>query len=302
MKIARHKYVGLQKRKARAGYMFILPFIIGFLVFMVKPLFQSLYMSFCTVELGAGSFKQTFNGLTNYRFAFMVDPEYNRLVVEEISRMMVYSLAIIVFSFFVALILNQKFHGRAFVRAIFFLPVILSSGVILGLEENNQLMAAIAQTIEQGTSGISITAALESILRTAGVGTRAYETLFEVIDNIYDVAIASGIQIIIFLSGLQSVSSNMYEAADIEGCTKWESLWKITFPMVSSLFLVNWIYTVVDFCMRSDNSVIKKIQTVMIDQQQYGNASAMSWIYFVIVLAFVGVTSMLISKRVYYYD
>ena len=232
MKIARHKYVGLQKRKARAGYMFILPFIIGFLVFMVKPLFQSLYMSFCTVELGAGSFKQTFNGLTNYRFAFMVDPEYNRLVVEEISRMMVYSLAIIVFSFFVALILNQKFHGRAFVRAIFFLPVILSSGVILGLEENNQLMAAIAQTIEQGTSGISITAALESILRTAGVGTRAYETLFEVIDNIYDVAIASGIQIIIFLSGLQSVSSNMYEAADIEGCTKWESLWKITFPMI----------------------------------------------------------------------
>ena len=302
MKIARHKYVGLQKRKARAGYMFILPFIIGFLVFMVKPLFQSLHMSFCTVELGAGSFKQTFNGLTNYRFAFMVDPEYNRLVVEEISRMMVYSLAIIVFSFFVALILNQKFHGRAFVRAIFFLPVILSSGVILGLEENNQLMAAIAQTIEQGTSGISITAALESILRTAGVGTRAYETLFEVIDNIYDVAIASGIQIIIFLSGLQSVSSNMYEAADIEGCTKWESLWKITFPMVSSLFLVNWIYTVVDFCMRSDNGVIKKIQTVMIDQQQYGNASAMSWIYFVIVLAFVGVTSMLISKRVYYYD
>ena len=180
--------------------------------------------------------------------------------------------------------------------------MILSSGVILGLEENNQLMAAIAQTIEQGTSGISITAALESILRTAGVGTRAYETLFEVIDNIYDVAIASGIQIIIFLSGLQSVSSNMYEAADIEGCTKWESLWKITFPMVSSLFLVNWIYTVVDFCMRSDNGVIKKIQTVMIDQQQYGNASAMSWIYFVIVLAFVGVTSMLISKRVYYYD
>ncbi len=302
MKPKRHKYVGLQKRKAKAGYMFIMPFIIGFLVFMVKPFFQSLYMSFCNVELGAGTFRQTFNGITNYRFAFMVDPEYNRLVVEEISRMMVYSLAIIVFSFFVSLILNQTFHGRAFVRAVFFLPVILSSGVILGLEENNQLMASLAQTIENTTQGVSITAALENILRTAGVGVRAYETLFEVIDNIYDVAIASGIQIIIFLSGLQNISSNMYEAADIEGCTKWESLWKITFPMISSLFLVNWIYTVVDFCMRSDNGVIKKIQTVMIDQQQYGNASAMSWIYFVIVLAFVGLTSFLISKRVYYYD
>ena len=207
--------------------------------------------------------------------------------------MIVYSLAIIVFSFFVALILNQKFHGRALVRAIFFLPVILSSGVIIGLEENNQLMAQLAQTIEGSTGDVSITAALESILRTAGVGVRAYEKVFEVIDNIYDVALASG---------LQTISSSMYEAADIEGCTKWESLWKITFPMISSLFLVNWVYTVVDFCMRTDNEVIKKIQKVMIDQQQYGNASAMSWVYFLLVLAFVGVTSFFISKRVYYYE
>ena len=298
----RKKVVGLQKRKAKAGYAFIAPFVIGFLVFMVKPLWQSFYMSFCEVELGAGNFKQTWVGITNFIYAFRVDPEFTRLLVEELSRMIVYSLAIIVFSFFVALILNQKFKGRALVRAIFFLPVILSSGVIVGLESNNQLMAALAATIEQSTQGVSVTAALESILRTAGVGVRAYEKVFEVIDNIYDVAIASGIQIIIFLSGLQSISSSMYEAADIEGCTKWESLWKITFPMISSLFLVNWLYTVVDFCMRTDNQVIKKIQKVMVDQMQYGNASAMSWIYFVIILAFVGITSLVISKGVYYYD
>ena len=298
----RKKVVGLQKRKAKAGYAFIAPFLIGFLVFMVKPLWQSFYMSFCNVELGAGDFKQTWVGITNFIYAFRVDPEFTRLLVEELSRMIVYSLAIIVFSFFVALILNQKFKGRALVRAIFFLPVILSSGVILGLETNNQLMATLAAQIEETTSGVSITAALENILRTAGVGVKAFEKVFEVIDNIYDVAIASGIQIIIFLSGLQTISSSMYEAADIEGCTKWESLWKITFPMISSMFLVNWIYTVVDFCMRSDNEVIEKIQKVMIEQQQYGNASAMSWIYFILVLAFVGVTSFFISKRVYYYD
>ena len=298
----RKKVVGLQKRKAKAGYAFIAPFLIGFLVFMVEPLWQSFYMSFCEVELGAGDFKQTWVGITNFIYAFRVDPEFTRLLVEELSRMVVYSLAIIVFSFFVALILNQKFKGRALVRAIFFLPVILSSGVIVGLESNNQLMAALAATIEQSTQGVSVTAALESILRTAGVGVRAYEKVFEVIDNIYDVAIASGIQIIIFLSGLQSISTSMYEAADIEGCTKWESLWKITFPMISSLFLVNWLYTVVDFCMRTDNEVIKKIQKVMVDQMQYGSASAMSWIYFVIILAFVGITSLVISKGVYYYD
>ena len=241
-------------------------------------------------------------GINNYKQAFLVDPEFNRFLVEEISRMIIYSLAIIVFSFFVSLILNQTFKGRALVRAIFFLPVILSSGVILGLETDNQLMATLAQQIEVTTTGVSITDGLEQILTTAGVGTRALETLFEIIDNIYDVAIASGIQIIIFLSGLQTISSSMYEAADIEGCTKWESLWKITFPMISSLFLVNWIYTVIDFCMRSDNQVIEKIQKVMIDQLNYGTASAMSWVYFLIILAFVGITSGLISKGVYYYE
>ena len=126
--------------------------------------------------------------------------------------------------------------------------------------------------------------------------------MFEVIDNIYDVAISSGIQIIIFLSGLQTISASMYEAADIEGCTKWESLWKITFPMVSSLFLVNWIYTVVDFCMRSDNEVIEKITTYMNVNLNYGLASAMSWTYFVLVMAIIGVSSIIISKGVYYYD
>lgn len=216
--------------------------------------------------------------------------------------MAVYSLAIMVFSFFVSLILNQKFKGRALVRAIFFLPVILSSGVIIGLETDNALMASLEASIEQTTSGISVTAVLENILRTAGIGTRAYEEVFELIDNIYDVAVASGIQIIIFLSGLQTIPQSMYEAADIEGCTKWESLWKITFPMISSLFLVNWIYTIVDFCMRSDNEVIDKISEVMVQQINYGLGSAMAWVYFVIVMVIIGISSLIISKGVYYYE
>ena len=216
--------------------------------------------------------------------------------------MVIDSLAIMVFSFFVALILNQKFKGRALVRAIFFLPVILSSGVILGLETENSLISTMQVAIEENTSGVSITAAVEEILRTAGVGVRAFETVFEIIDNIYNIAISSGIQIIIFLSGLQTISTSMYEAADIEGCTKWESLWKITFPMISSMFLVNWVYTIIDFCMRSDNEVIEKITKVMVQQINYGFSSAMTWIYFLIVIAFVGISSLIISKGVYYYD
>lgn len=296
------KVSGLQKRKAVAGYLFILPFIVGFLAFMIKPLIQSLYMSFCEVVISAGGFAMNFNGLANYIRAFRVDPDFVRLLTEEISRMFYNSLAIMVFSFFVALILNQKFKGRALVRAVFFLPVILSSGVILGVETDNSLLSSVQAAIEDNTNGASITAAIQSILTVSGVGTRAFEKVFEIVDGIYDVAIASGIQIIIFLSGLQTISANMYEAAKIEGCTAWESLWKITFPMISSLLLVNWIYTIVDFCMRSDNAVMEKIQEQMIVQINYGFASAMSWVYFLIVIAIIGVTSLIISKGVYYYD
>lgn len=302
MKRQKNKLAGLQKRKAVSGYLFIAPFIIGFLLFMVRPFINSLYMSFCTVNLGAGQFDMAWSGISNYDYAFKVDPEYTKNLVEEIGRMSVYSLAIMVFSFFVALILNQKFKGRALVRAVFFLPVILSSGVMLGLETDNSLMKNLLATVESAGDQINITSAMQEVLRTAGVGVKAFEKVFEVINNIYDVAIASGIQIIIYLSGLQTISDSMYEAADIEGCTKWESLWKITFPMLSSLFLVNWIYTVIDFCMRSDNKVIKQIQTVMKTKLNYGLASAMSWVYFLIVIAIVGVTALIISRRVYYYE
>ena len=302
MKKQKRKTAGLQRRKAISGYLFILPFIIGFLVFMVKPLFQSLYMSFCTVEVSANGFRNLWSGLNNYIRAFTVDTEFNRLLVEEISRMCINSLAIMVFSFFVALILNQKLKGRALVRAIFFLPVILSSGVILGVEYNNSLLSSMQEMIADSGAGTSITGVIENILVTSGVGSGLFQTVFDIIDGIYDVAISSGIQIIIFLSGLQTISDSMYEAAAIEGCTSWESLWKITFPMISSLFLVNWIYTIIDFCMRSDNAVMEKISEQMITQINYGFASAMSWIYFAIVIVIIGVSSFIISRRVYYYD
>jgi ABC-type sugar transport system permease subunit len=299
----RSKYEGLQKRKAIAGYLFILPFIIGFLAFMVKPFFQSLYMSFCDVQIGPGGFTNVFWGLKNFVEAFTVDLTFTRLLTEELSRMLINVPAIIVFSFFAALLLNQEFKGRAFVRGIFFLPVILSSGVILGVEYDNPIMAEMRDVIEMnGGDAISITDTIKEILNTSGVGNRVFQVVFDIIDGIYDVVLASGIQIIIFLSGLQTISKSMYEAASIEGCTSWESLWKITFPMISPLLLVNLVYTIVDFCMRTDNQVIRKIQDIMLAKLSYGPASAMAWIYFGIVMAIIGLASFILSKVVYYYD
>ena len=180
------KVSGLEKRRAWTGVLCCSPFIIGFRLFMIKPMFQSFMMTFCEVQVGAGKFDLVFTGLTNLNTAFRVDPDFSRFLLEGFARMIVYSLAIMVFSFFVALVLNQEFHGRALVRAIFFLPVILSSGVILGLETNNSVIAMIQADISDSMQGVSITVVLEDILKTAGVGVRAYEQVFTLIDNIYE--------------------------------------------------------------------------------------------------------------------
>ncbi|NLC93235.1 MAG: sugar ABC transporter permease [Treponema sp.] len=299
--------IGLTKQRSVIGYIFILPFILGFLFFMVKPLGQSLKMALSDVALSITGFSITWNNFANFKRAFTVDPEFNRMLVESITTMIFRSLATIVFSFFVSLILNQKFKGRALVRSIFFMAVILSSGVLVGLEYNNSLMAELKATIEEAGNSNTITAVLEQILVSNtggvnGISGKVFKTLFEIIDSIYEVAMASGIQIIIFLSGLQNISPSMYEAADMEGCTSWESLWKITVPMVSPLLLVCWIYTIIDFFMKTDNQIMEKINDMMIIQLNYGYSSALAWIYFLVVMVLIGISSFIISKVVYNYD
>ncbi len=299
--------IGLTQRRAIYGYIFILPFILGFILFMVKPLFQSFRMSVSEVVISNQGFTLNWNNWANYIRALTIDPEFNRMVVNSVAQMFYRSLATIVFSFFVALLLNQKFKGRTLARSIFFLAVILSSGVLVGLEYSNTLMSQLKATIEEAGNSNTITDVLEQILVSNtggvnGISGRVFKILFEIIDSIYDVAMASGIQIIIFLSGLQNISPSMYEAAQMEGCTSWESLWKITVPMVSPLMLVCWIYTIVDFFMKTDNQIMTKINEQMVIQLNYGYSSALAWIYFIVCMLFIGLSSLIISKVVYNYD
>ncbi len=306
-KIFKKKQIGLMGHRALIGYAFISPFIIGFLFFMIKPLYQSLHMSLCNVELTPHGFTMELNKFGHYIRALTIDPEFNRMLTETIGTMFFQSLATIVFSFFVALLLNQKFKGRTMVRSIFFLCVILSSGVLVGLEYNNSLLSSLKDTIEESGRSNSITDILEKILVSNtggvnGISGRVFKKVFEIIDGIYEVAMASGIQIIIFLSGLQNISPSMYEAAQMEGCTSWESLWKVTVPMVSPLMLVCWIYTIVDFFMKTDNRIMSKINDQMIIYLNYGYSSALAWIYFIVVMLFIGLSSLIISKVVYNYD
>ena len=298
--------VGLMGRRAIYGYMFILPFIIGFIFFMVKPLGQSLKMALSDVTISTQGFELAYNQFANFKRAFLVDADFKRMLIEGIGNMIYRSIATVVFSFFVALILNQNFKGRTLARSIFFLAVILSSGVLVGLENNNSLMTQLKDTIEEAGNANSVTQVLERILVPAaqglgGIGAKTFEKVFQIIDSIYDIAMASGIQIIIFLSGLQNVSPSMYEAAQMEGCTAWESLCKITVPMVSPLLPVCWVYTIVDFFMKSDNEIMTKINDNVL-ALAYGFSSAMAWSYFIVCMILIGLSSLIISKVVYNYD
>ena len=298
--------IGLMGKRAVYGYLFILPFIIGFIFFMVKPLCQSFMMSMSDVTISTEGFSLSLNKFANFKRAFLIDAEFKQMLITGIGSMVVRSIATVVFSFFVALLLNQNFKGRTLARSIFFLAVILSSGVLVGLENNNALMSQLKDMIEEQGNANSITGVLEDILVNSstgfsGISSKTFRTVFEIIDSIYDVAMASGIQIIIFLSGLQNISPSMYEAAQMEGCTAWESMCKITIPMVSPLLPVCWVYTIVDFFMKTDNEVMSKISQTMYSLE-YGFSSAMAWSYFVVCMVLIGISSAIISKVVYNYD
>ena len=296
-------YHTIPARRARTGVLFILPFIIGFLAFMVKPLAVSLQMSFSRYIINTG--EMTYNGIYNYNYAFNTDPDFNKMLVDEISRMAINVIATLVMSFVIAVILNQKFKGRILCRIIFFLPVILSSGVLPGIETNSSSLNLLNSMSEAmgDSSGVNIAASIEDLLKVSGVGQGVFDVVFQMINSIYDIVMASGIQIIVFLSGLQSISPSLYEAADVEGCSAWESFWKITFPMVSPLLLVNCIYTIIDFFMKNDNRVIEKINDTMYGvRMDFGVASAMSWIYFGVALLFIGISSFIITRAVKSYE
>ena len=315
-------YRTMPARRARIGTLFILPFIIGFILFMVRPLFLSVEQSFSQINLQTGDLTPAASvpvtlviagrtifdfslPLGNYTYAFNTDPDFNRMLVDEIGRMAVNVIATMIMSFVIAVILNQKFKGRIVCRVIFFLPVILSSGVLPGIETSSYSLNMINNMSQAmgDSAGVNLSTALRELLSVSGVASSVFDVIFQMIDAIYDIVMASGIQIIVFLGGLQTISPSLYEAAEVEGCSAWESFWKITLPMVSPLLLVNCIYTIIDFFMKNDNQVIEHINEVMYGvRMDHGLAAAESWIYFGVAIAFIGISAFIISRAVKSYE
>lgn len=302
MSVKRRGHRTIRTRRAISGYLFISPFIIGFLAFMVAPMIQSFIMSFQSVSLSAQQgIVKTGVGWANYIYAFTIDPDFNQMLVDEVVRMVTHSLATMVLAFMIALLLNQKFKGRALARAIFFLPVILSSGVLVGIETDNSLIIGMKELITQ-SNNINFGNALFGLLSASGVGTPALEVVNNLITAVYDIVMASGIQIVVFLSGLQTIPRSMYEAAEMEGSSAWESFWMVTFPIISPLLIVNMIYTIIDFFMKTDNLIMEKIHEEMFINLKYGFSSALSWIYFAVAITMIAISAFIIRQGVKHYE
>lgn len=294
--------LSMRKKRAITGYLFILPFLIGFLFFVAGPLLTSLRMSFSKVSLDSTvGFSMQFTGLENYRRALTTDKDFNRLLWESVRSLLIDVPSIILFSLIIAVLLNRKFPGRGAVRAIFFMPVVLASGVVLGMEKSNLLLTGV-QELQKGASDTTITTALQKLLLGAMGQNSFVDVILSIIDHLYEIVISSSIQTVIFLSALQTINPSIYEAAEMEGCSQWECLWKITLPMVSPMILVNWIYTIIDRFVRADNEVMQKILDAMNVSLEYGFSSAMAWLYCIAMLALIGVSVLVISRMVYYYD
>lgn len=292
----------LTRKRAAMGYLFVLPFIIGLITFFLVPLVQSFIFSLNKLEVAEGGYNLIPMGFENYNRALRVHASYVRDLWESVRYMIANVPLIIIFSFFAANLLNQKFKGRSLARAIFFLPVIVTSGVMLVVDSGDLLQSSLGMTQTDGTEGAFRAVELARLLLQTRLSERFIDYIIGAVDAIYDIVSASGVQILVFLAGLQSISPSLFEASNIEGATGWENFWKITFPMVSPLILVNTVYTIIDLLTNSSNTVMELIRDTAFASQDYGMSSAMAWIYFAAILLIVGLVMWIVSKLVFYYD
>lgn len=298
-------HLNARSRSALWGYLFISPFIVGILTFFAVPFIRSIVFSVSELQLTEESYRLIPIGLENYRRALFVHPDYDRVLLESVMQMLTDLPLITIFSFFAASLLNQRFRGRLAARAIFFIPVVLASGVLLQLQTNDLLITTLLNAQSgidsaEADQGINLGRNLAMILETSRLDPRFVDYVINAVANINRTVNRCGVQILIFLAGLQSIPPSLFEASTMEGATGWENFWKITFPMVSPLILVNVVYSVIDIFVRYDNPMMILVRDVAFSQNDFGMSAAFSWLYFLAVLGILGVISGVFSRRVFY--
>ncbi|MGN0505044.1 MAG: carbohydrate ABC transporter permease [Lachnospiraceae bacterium] len=279
----------LARRDAIAGLLFVSPWIVGALLLLVYTMGTSFWYALNNIRITPLGKKFTFVGTGNFTQILMTDADFPTQLVEYMTSTIISVPVIVVFALIIAMLLNGKIKCKGFFRLIFFLPVIVVSGPVMGMLSEQG--AATISTIDTQ----AITNAISAFL-PKGVATAVSE-LFE---NMITILWYSGVQILIFLSALQKIDRSMYEAAEIDGGSGWECFWKITLPNVKPMILLNVIYTVVFISGNEQNAIINLIQRSMfsgIKEKGYGYASAMAWLYSLVVLVIVGLFALILTAR-----
>lgn len=299
VKSAKRK-LSYEKKKGLYGYGFIGLWLVGTLIFFIVPLVTSFWYSLNDVTIGEGEMLYDWVGLGNYDYVLTVDENYADYLSSTLLETLWKTPLILIFSLFIAVILNQKFKGRTFARAIFFLPVIIATGPVYKIINGDM-----GSTGNTGAGQFStmfstdLVGELMQFLGIYGLSDDMSTIIQTVADNIFGIVWSAGIQILLFLAALQNIPPSAKEAAQMEGATAWEYFWKITFPYVSPFILANLIFTVIDSFTSPTNQVMGRIQT-MKEDWFFGYASAMAWIYFGIVLLAIAIITFIVNKFIYY--
>lgn len=297
----------LDARKARQGYWFVAPFVLGIILIYLPILLDSIWFSFNKLDnsnIVDGQIVPVFKsvGLTYYKSALQ-NSGFMASLGAGLQQLIFEVPAVIIFSLFIAVVLNQKMLGRAVFRAIFFVPVIISTGLMETLIHGDMMSDQMAGGIDDGSgasTGSEIISVLdvEKLFGEMKIGTEIVTYVVQIVNDVYNIINYSGVQMLIFLAGLQSISPSIYEASQIEGATGWETFWKITFPMISPMILVNAVYTVINAFTRSTNPAMLYIAEFYRGNQY--EATAMSWIYFTIVILIIAAVVGIVSTFIFY--
>ena len=279
------KPISYETKKSYIGYAFIAIWIFGFIYLTILPLANSLIYSFSDVTIESGSVNSVWVGTQNYYEAFVTDSTFLPALWSTFSSVIVETPLIVIFSLIMAIMLNQEFKGRTAFRAVFFLPVIIAGSLVMDTITGSSMMGALMSG-DVGNGGLFQSDFISEILTKTNLPADLVQQINDLVNNIFNLTWQSGIQILIFLAALQSVEGTLYEVAKVEGATAWETFWKVTFPMIVPMLVLNLLYTFVDNYTSYSSEVMKLVQdysqNIMIDY-----ASALSWINFVVVFIVV---------------
>lgn len=282
-------------RRAMTGRLYILPWLIGFVYFFLVPFVQGIIYTVNKITFGDSGVNLKFVGIANYKKLFS-DLDFLKVLANSLAEMFPRVLIIVFFSLFVALVLRGRFKGRTLARAIFFLPVIISSGVVITVLQENIMGSGMSGN---ETTYLFRATTFETLLEGIGLPDKLMVSFTDIINQLFDLSWKSGVQILLLLAAVNNIPSSSYEAAVMEGATEWEKFWKITFPMVSPTILVTVVYTVIDSFTDYSNSVMRLIEE-QLDLGYYEYSSTMALAYFVCVLVIIGIVGGIISRKVFY--